>query len=117
LASFLTHSRQLYANGNAKLNLFLPRDGKRLSVFRIEGLTEVEVQRLGETHLKSPAPFGHADSLGATILDIGLGFDPDNTPERHAHIVGWPETKHEQRQLALRISSLAVVIKYPRAHP
>jgi hypothetical protein len=112
LARFVCHSSQLYADGSAaKPGAYLPRDG-RTSVFRIVGLEAEAVRALGTTHLRNPAPIAHAVSTAGTILDLGLELDPNNSPERHADIVGWPMRKEEQRLFAVKLAQGAKLVRY-----
>ena len=81
-------------------------------MFRIDGLDRSAVRSLGADHLKDPPPIAHAVSLASVVLGSGLRFDPDNTPERHANVVGWPPRKEEQKLLALKIVAGATVVRY-----
>lgn len=49
------------------------------------------------------------DVLAGAVFDVGLGVRPDNVPERHAAIVGWPERKDEQLSLAQRLAETATL--------
>jgi hypothetical protein len=82
-------------------------------VFRIDGLSLQQVADLGATHLRDPRPFGHLRSRAEVILNIGLQLAPDNFPERHASIVGWPERKEEQKLLAIKLAAAATVVRHP----
>lgn len=90
----------------------MPRRDGTTSVLRIDGLSHHAVQTLGTALLKEHIPIAHAVSSASTVIDLGLRFDPDNTPERHANIVDWPLTKPEQKLIALKIAAMATVIRY-----
>jgi hypothetical protein len=109
---FVCYSRHLYlGEDRAKPSAYLPRNGMT-SVFRTAGLDVHAIQRLGEEHLKQPAPIAAAESTASLILDTGLRFKADNIPARHANIIGWPTRKEEQRLLALKIVASARVVRY-----
>ena len=108
----MCHSSHLYSGENrAKPSAYLPRKGVT-SVFRTEGLDSYAIQRLGAKHLKDPSPIACADSTASLILDTGLRFEADNTPERHANIIGWPTRKEEQKLFALKIVASVRVVRY-----
>ena len=112
IARFVCHTSQLYSDGSGvKPGAYLPRDGKT-SIFRLEGLRVSEVRLVGAAHLRSPPPIAHAVSVAGSILDFGLMFDPNNDPERHADIVGWPVSKEEQKLLAVKIAGTAKLLRY-----
>ena len=109
----MCHSSRLYADGRgAKTSAYLPNDGAT-SVYRIAGLEQNDVRLLGAKYLRNPTPIAHAISIAGSILDVGLNFDVNNTPERHVDIVGWPSRKEEQKLIALKLASAARVVRYP----
>lgn len=113
IARFIYNHSKLYAQARrAKPAAYLPRNGKT-SVFRVDGLTEEDVRRLGAMALRDPAPLAHAACSASTVYECGLHFDPDNVPERHANIVGWPEAKERQKLLAIKLAEKADVAVYP----
>jgi len=99
--------------GRAKSRAFLPpADTLGTSVFRIYSLRDSEVWDLGEKHVAAPIGrtlHGRADLLASQIEVIGLRLKPDNVPERHADIVGWPQAKDEQLSLAQELAEVAVL--------
>ena len=108
----MCQASQLYADGSgAKTSAYLPRNGTT-SVYRIAGLESNEVRALGAAHLRNPTPIAHAVSLAGTVLDAGLDFDVNNTPERHVDIVGWPPRKEEQKLVALKLASAGGLVRY-----
>lgn len=52
---------------------------------------------------------GWGDVVAGAVFDVGLDVRPDNVPERHAAIVGWPERKDEQLSLAQRLAAVATL--------
>jgi hypothetical protein len=47
--------------------------------------------------------------LVGLVFDVGLDVHPDNVPERHAAIIGWPEQKDEQISLAQQLAEAATL--------
>ena len=52
---------------------------------------------------------GRADILASQVEVVGLRLKPDNVPERHAEIVGWPQAKDEQLSLAQQLAAVALL--------
>lgn len=95
-----------------KPGAFLPsRDTRETSVFRTVGLDHREVRRTGEM---VGGPSGRTlkawgNVIAGVVFDVGLGVQPDNVPERHAAIIGWPEQKDEQITLAQQLAEAATL--------
>jgi len=112
IARFIGHRSLLYSDSErAKPAAYMPRSGMT-SVFRVDGLRTEDVRHLGSRVLKKPPPIAHATCRGSAIYDCDLRFDPDNMPERHANIVGWPERKDHQKLLCIRLAACAEVCRY-----
>jgi len=94
-----------------KGDAFLPtsKPPHETSVFRIAGLKEHLVWRIGETVAQTSQRGLHArgDVLAKAVFAVDLDIRPDNKPKRHAAIVGWPEQKDRQILLAQRIAAAA----------
>ena len=95
-----------------KSDAFLPsRDSLETSVFRTVELDRAEIRRIGDM---VGEPSGRTlrawgDVLADVVFDVGLDVRPDNIPERHAAIIGWPEQKDEQISLAQRLAEAATL--------
>lgn len=112
IARFVFHNSSLASGGTrAHPGAYLPRGGKT-SIFRIQGLSVEQVATVGSAYLQNPPPFAHLLSRAEVVFDVGLHFDPDKTPERHANIVGWPDRKEEQKLLAIKIAGASEVVRY-----
>lgn len=85
-----------------KQNAFLPKDLK-LSVFQTDGLTSDQIWILGEKYI-TPSIYGRAEIAHVAVSEIGLKVEPDNKPQRHANITGWPVQKSEQKLYALKLA-------------
>lgn len=103
-----------------KGDAFLPTKAplRETSISRIVGLKEELVWRNGEAVARASQRTLHArgDVLAGAVFAVGLGIRPDNKPKRHAAIVGWPEEKHRQMDLAQRIAATAGLRERPGVH-
>lgn len=113
LARFIFSNTQFSLDPRrVKPGAFLPtRDPLETSVFRTVGLDAGEVQRRGgmvgglsDRNLKA-----WGDVLAGVVFHVGLGIRPDNDPERHAAIIGWPAQKDEQLSMAQQLAAAAIV--------
>lgn len=93
------------------------RDSLETSVFRIAGLDRIGLWGLGQevhqTRPKNPHLFGGAILAIEAIIQIGLQVRADETPLRHAAIVGWPTDKARRMLLAKQIAAEAKLIYNP----
>ena len=88
---------------------FMPPPNRKTSVFQINGLTESEIWDIGEEVVRPNGKtlYGRGDILAVQIEKTKLRIDYDNTPPRHANIIGWPEDKDEQKSLAQELAAEA----------
>lgn len=116
LARYLTQSNHYNPRTYSVMpRAFEPPSDLRLSVFRINGLSDLEVWENGQVNVidKMPQPrplYGFADIKVLEVQATSLTVDPDNTPPRHACIVGWPEgesNKSKRKLLAQELASKA----------
>jgi hypothetical protein len=108
---YLRHSNQYAPSiGRVKPHAFHPAPADyKTSVFRVQGLTESEIWSLGDEHVRSPSGGelrARAELLVAQIVGVGLQVEPQEPPQRHANIAGWPAEKDE---LMLKAHELAAV--------
>jgi hypothetical protein len=95
-----------------KPGAFLPsEDPLETSIFRGDGLNREQIRRNGD---EVGVPSGRAlkawgDVPAGGVFDLGLDVRPDNIPERHAAIIGWPEQKDEQISLAQQLAEAATL--------
>ena len=113
IARYITTKRWYSREKNVvKPQAFMPPPDLRLSVFRIDNLSEPEIWKIGFTKVigKMNQPrtlHGRADIQALNILEINLQVNPDNIPPRHANIIGWPELKEEQKSIAQELAAKA----------
>lgn len=91
---------------------FEPPPNLRLSVFRVYGLNICEVWTYLQTNVIDKMPqrhslYGIANITVSVIQTTGLRVDPDNTPPRHASIIGWPEGDENKSKRVLLSQELA----------
>lgn len=87
-----------------------------LSVFRVDGLTEDEIWTHARKYALPPGRniHGRADMPHEAIAATGpLHVDYDDSPPRHANVVGWPHAKDEQLALAQDLASAARSVQPP----
>lgn len=92
--------------------------GLTTSVFRIAGLTDGEIWKIGAgvAELRQKTLHARADVAVARVHETGLSLNPDDTPPRHANIVGWPADKAEQLSIAQQLAA-AAVLRIPQDEP
>jgi hypothetical protein len=74
-----------------------------LSVFKISGLHEDEIWKIGGS-LRIQTLLGRADISDFFIKRIGLEIESDDIPPRHANIVGWPEESSAVKLKAVELA-------------
>lgn len=109
LARFLPDSKMFSSNG-VRSSAYMPRKGS-VSVFRVTGMEDARIRAIGATVLPVKPPKARAEIIAKGVYAIGLQLDPDNTPEFHANITGWPPdtAKDEQKLLALQLATASVL--------
>jgi hypothetical protein len=113
IARYITSKRWYSREKNVvKSQAFMPPADLRLSVFRTDNLSEPEIWKIGYKEvigkMKQPRNLhGRADFQALNILVNNLEIDPDNTPPRHANIIGWPEQKEERKSIAQELAAKA----------
>lgn len=98
------------AQNRVKHQAFLPPADLKLSVFRIAGLIEAEVWRIGDDiqAARSERIRARADLPSNEVMRVGLRTIRDEPPARHANIVDWPsEDKDGRKILAMELAAVA----------
>lgn len=95
-----------------KPQAFMPPPILKLSVFRIDNISEPEIWKIGIKKVinkmnKPTNLHGRADIQALNIIDSKLQIEPDNIPPRHANIIGWPELKEKQKSIAQELAAKA----------
>lgn len=111
LSRFLTQRSQ-FALNRVKPGAFLPGRDRTTSVFRTAGLTDAAIWLIGQQHVAGPSNrrlYGRGDLRVRMVLRVGLRVTADDSPPRHAAIVGWPEEKDAQLSLAQQLATTATL--------
>lgn len=120
LARFLKHTNRFAAVAkNVRMSAFMPHH-MELSVFGINYLSEEQIWNLGAEYLslnKNQPIKGRAEILEEIVIKNGLQLVMDNNPPRHANIIGWPESKPEQKLIAGKLALKAMLVLNPIVYP
>ncbi len=90
----------------------MPSRGE-VSVFRINGLSEIAIWEIGSdiARKRDRTLYARGDTKAFDVMKLGLEILPDEPPPRHADLVGWPENdKPRQKLIALQIAAVATLI-------
>ena len=120
--------RKHFDADRVKFRAFEPPPGEvTLSVSRTDGLTEPEVWRHGDKWVAEPngrTIYARGDFNLKQVREVqqggfGLSVAPDEEPERHANVVGWPtiEQKEVRRSLAQQLAAQAFCVPRPPVGP
>jgi hypothetical protein len=92
---------------------------KTIAQFRVNGFTFNRTMGLGSEEfgrigdqvggMRGRTLKAWANIVAGVVFDVGLAIRPDNEPERHPAIIGWPAQKHEQMLLAQRLAEAATL--------
>jgi len=90
----------------------MPPANLKLSVYRTDKLSELDIWRIGEKRVAGKAKpprnlHGRADIKALQVVETGLQIIPDNVPPRHANIIDWPDEKSEIIEIALELAANA----------
>lgn len=113
LARYLTQKGHYNLKDNrVKHTAFMPKDDNlQISVFRIDGLLDSEVWQIGEDVVKISGRHlhGRADIVVLLVEECGLLVNADDSPPRHANIIGWPEERSKRLELAQELAASATL--------
>ena len=119
IARYLTHSNHYHRQDQTvSWRAFKPPQDLRLSVFRIDGLSTENIWEIGQVNVvERMTPPGNLHGVGkiqaSDVRELHLDIDPDNSPSRHACIVGWPEgdeEKHKRMSLAQELAAVTTLV-------
>lgn len=120
IARFVVRKEWVRADNTVRPDAFVPPQDLNLSVTRHISLSIEDLWNRGlvfaETQAK--ALLGRIDAAAENIRaarqpDIDVVPHPILGNPQHAHIVGWPSTKPEQKLIAQRISAQSVFVQPP----
>jgi hypothetical protein len=109
----LSSSGYSVANLRVKPRAFEPSPSDHCtSVFRIEGLQEDDIWKMGLREIVGTRPqrlHARADIPVSEILKLKLSIRPDEHPPRHALINGWSNEKHTAMATAQELAARALL--------
>lgn len=106
LARFILTKKYIRQDKTVKWNAFMPHKGET-SVFHVSGISDNEIWHIGEKFVVSSQNkplFGRTDITASIITDNGLDVIPQEPPVKHANIIGWPEDKSKQMEMAMQLA-------------
>lgn len=103
-----------------KYRAFLPYSNSgstrlETSIFRVINLSPNDISLLSDKARQDRKPKAIAHHTVRHIQEVNLELEPDNNPERHANIIGWPKEKHEQQDIARKLANKARLEKYSKS--
>ena len=114
LARFALENGRL-AESVVKPKLFEPNRHLALSVFHAGGIGCHEIIDLGmavtASHPTARRLHGWAEIEEGAVTNTGLRVDYDDSPPRHANIVGWPADRGARKGVAIALASAARAVK------
>ena len=87
-------------------------DDHKTSVFRVQGLKEPKIWKLGEIYVARPRCkelHARADLSVADVVTIGLRVESKEPPRRHANIIDWPAEKSAMMSWAQEVAAGATL--------
>ncbi len=117
LAKFIVSSSHFSRSyRRVKPAAFIPPSGKGSSVFRISELALGEVRSIGQAVAAQRQPprtlYGHGQLQSEAVAAVGLKVMAEEPPPRHADILGWPEEKDLQLELAQSLAGVSNLVLY-----
>ena len=114
LARFALERGRL-AESVVKPKLFEPNRHLALSVFHAGGIGCHEILDLGmavtASHPTARRLHGWAEIGEDAVTSTGLRVDYDDSPPRHANIVGWPDGRGARKGVAIALANAARAVK------
>ncbi|MBK8531101.1 MAG: hypothetical protein IPL64_04315 [Flavobacteriales bacterium] len=113
IARYAFFSDEVRADGTPRPKLFEPDKHHECSVFRTDGLTATEIQRIGD-EVVSPnygkLPYGHCDLfVGQVRHQVHMQVESVEPPTHHACIRGYAADKSAWKLQAAQLSQQAAL--------
>jgi hypothetical protein len=93
----------------------MPTKNGETSVFRTSGISDDEIWSLGDRHIQKEI-LGRGDIVTSKVTDKGLEVVPDDTPERHANILGWADYDDRSKNISIALQLEDEVNKVNKFH-
>lgn len=106
-----TQSNMSKENLRVKRKEFMPHGSPlAVSVFRITDLDDGAVWEIARDSIVDRTVYGRGDLPSSVVYEVGLGFEVDDIPPRHANIIGWQGEKKDWMALALHLEEAARLV-------
>ncbi len=114
IARFVFFSDEVRADGTPRPKLYEPDRHHECSVFRTDGLSKAEVQRIGDKEVSpnyGKLPYGHCDLfVGQVRNKANMRVEAAEPPKHHACIRGYEQDKAAWKLQAAMLSQQAATI-------
>ena len=119
IARYVFFSDEVRADGTPRPKLYEPDRSHECSVFRTDGLTKTEVQRIGDEEVSpnyGKLPYGHCDLfVGQVRNKVNMRVEAVEPPEHHACIRGYELDKAAWKLQAAQLSQQAEpIVRFKR---
>ncbi|MDJ0730044.1 MAG: hypothetical protein QNJ33_08630 [Crocosphaera sp.] len=116
LTRYVLQSRHFRNDKTARPELFIPHPRQDLSVTRHRDATENELWQVGKNvaQKREKNLYGRFDiqTKDCKINPLSVEAKPLDDNPNHADITGWPSSKQDQKELALKIAASKSISKF-----
>ena len=119
IARYVFFSDEVRADGTPRPKLCEPDRQHECSVFRTDGLSKAEVQRMGDVEVSpnyNKLPYGHCDLfVGQVRNKVNMRLEAEEPPKHHACIRGYEQDKAAWKLQAAMLSQQAAgIVRFAR---
>ncbi len=111
LARFSVFNDWTLKDGTPKVDLFMPDRSLTVSVFRIDGLSKLQLKPINNAvdmaRRKKLVNYGYCPVNAGKVMDNGFSLDPNDEPKHHVNIAGFGPDAAAHRAAALRLVQIA----------
>ena len=116
ITRYIFDPKHMRADNKPKPRAFDPGPTQKLSMFRIESLSEDDIWEIGRNVgvVSDRTLEGRGDLKAFHVSDQGLTFDVDNNPTRHFNAVNWPSDKDKRKDIQNELAAAAAGFRVKR---
>lgn len=111
ITRFLFSSKTFRADGTLRHSEFLPPKNWRMSVYRIDNVSNEDVLEIGKIFVepeRGKPIIGRGDLKAIEIYNCDLTINPTVQPHHlHANVEGWSQDTEKDRLTALKLAAVA----------
>jgi hypothetical protein len=111
LARFSVFGSWTRSDGMPKVDLFMPDHSLTVSVFRIDGLSNVQLASINNAvdmaRRNKLVNYGYCPVNAGKVTDNGFTLDPNDEPKHHVNIMGFGPAAAAHRAKALLLAQIA----------